>query len=135
MSYSIEVRAKALMSYNEGEGSQEEVASLYQISLSTFKRWIYKVRHGESLKPKTERCGRPRKVDEKGEETIRRLVEENPSITLEELSKVYYREHKIVVGTSILSRILKELNLRYKKLSIKAVERDKEEVQKKRAHI
>ncbi len=134
MSYGIEMRAKVLMSYNEGEGSQEEVANLYGISLSTFKRWIHKVRHGESLKPTTEKNSRPRKIDKEGEEIIRRLVERSPSITLEELSKMYYEECEVIVGSSILCRILKELNLRHKKLSTQSIEKDKVDVQKKRVN-
>jgi len=132
MAYHIELRTKAIQAYEEGEGSQEEIASLLQISLSTFKRWLAMSRKGQPLQPMMENCGRPKKIDNAGEAIIQSLVKNNPSITLSELSAAYYKKNKIIVGRSVLSRTLQKLNLRYKKLSIKSIEKQAVEVQKKR---
>lgn len=134
MAYHIELRTKAIQAYEEGEGSQEEIASLLQISLSTFKRWLAMSRKGQPLQPMTGNCGRPKKIDDVGEATIQSLIRNNPSITLSELSAAYYKKHKTIVGRSVLSRTLQKLNLRYKKLSIKSVEKQTDEIQKKRKH-
>ena len=135
MAYGLELRERVIGAWNQREYTQVDLADVFGISLSTLKRWLCKVRHGEGLEPKSDQSGRRRKIDEKGEETIKQLVKENPSITLKELSEAYYKRHKIRVDKSILSRSLQELNLRYKKLSVKSVEKETLEVQKKRKDI
>ncbi len=132
MAYALDLRLKALQAYENGKGSQIKIANLFQIGISTFKRWVKKYKAGESLEPPHTRSGRPPKIDEVGKETIRQLVEKNPSITLRELSEIYYKRHKVLVGSSILSRLLQKLNLRYKKLSISAAEKETDEVKKKK---
>ena len=132
MAYGLELRERVIGAWNQGEYTQVNLADVFGISISTLKRWLCKVRDGEGLEPKSDQSGRPRKIDKKGEETIKQLVRENPSITLKELSEAYYKCHKIRVDKSILSRSLQELNLRYKKLSVKSVEKETLEVQKKR---
>jgi len=42
MAYSLELREKAINAYKKGVGSQEKVAKLFDIGISTFKRWIKK---------------------------------------------------------------------------------------------
>jgi transposase len=134
MSYSLEIRNRALKAYKSGKKTQEEISDLFGISLSSFKRWLQKDRDGQSLIPDTS-GGRPAKVNEEGLNTLKNLVMENPSITLDDLSIQYKKIHKIVVGRSILSRALKKLNLRYKKLSISSTAKDTEVVKKKEKTI
>lgn len=133
--YDINFRQRVLEYYLEEESTQQEVCDIFDISLSSFKRWLCRYRKGEGLYPLSEGKGRPFKVDEKGEKLIKALVESNPSITLEEISKIYYKKKKVVAGRSVISRVLHRLNLRHKKLSIYAAEQDHEEVKKKEINI
>jgi transposase len=114
MSYSVELRIKAISSYEKGMGSQKKVASIFGIGLSTFKRWVQKKKNGETLVPSTIGLGRPKKISVQGIETIKEWVKKDPSITLNELSKAYYKKYKVRVSLSMLCRELKCLNLRYK---------------------
>ena len=132
MAYSLDLRERAISCYDSKEGSQLEIAEYFGVSLSTFKRWIGRKRNGETLRPKKGKQGRPKKIDDFGIETLRAAIEENSTITLSELSDLYFKRHNITVGTSVLSRAINHLNLRYKKLSIKAAEKEKEVVKKKR---
>lgn len=133
MSYPLIIRQKAIEHYQNGILTQEEVASDLGIHLSTFKRWLLRDRLGEGLEPiKGENQGRPGKIDDMGLQTIEKIVQENPSITLDELSEAYEKLHDINAGRSILSRALKKLNLRRKKLSVQASEKNTEEVKKKK---
>ena len=132
MTYGIELRTKVITAYEEGEESQEEIADLFQISKSAFKRWFRKKKNGEDLRPQPTRPGRPKAVDESGLKFIQKIVEKNPSITLGELSEAYYKKYHLSVGSSVLSRELQKLKLRYKKLSIKSIEKDSDDVQKKK---
>jgi transposase len=135
MAYSVELRLKALSAYEAGMGSQTKVAGIFGIGVSTFKRWVQKKRKGDSLKPSTIGLGRPKKINSQGIETIKELIKQNPSITLNELSKGYYKKHKVTVSLSMLCRELKYLNLRYKKLSIQSEEKHSEKNKKKEKSI
>lgn len=132
MSYSLDLRKQAVSTYELGEGTQTEIADYFGISISTFKRWLVRKKSGDDLYPKIGNKGRPEKINDIGLETLKEIVERNPSITLAELSDFYLNTHKISVGSSVLSRALNKLNLRYKKLSIKAIEKTTDAVKKKR---
>ena len=131
MSYSLDLRKRAIAAYESGELTQKTIAERLQINLSTLKRWLTRHRKGESLMPRKGNKGRPSKIDHAGLETLKKAVMANPSITLAELSTLYFKKHKVVVGRSILSRALQALNLRYKKLSIKPLAQDGDKVKKK----
>ncbi len=131
MPYPVVMRQKAIEQYQEGVLTQEEIASNFGIHLSTLKRWLFRDRSGEGLEPILGNKGRPGKINDEGLKTIERIVEENPSITLVELSEAYEKLHDIYAGRSILSRALKKLNLRRKKLSLQASEKNTDEVKKK----
>lgn len=136
MSYPVIIRQKAIEQYEKGIFTQEEIAVNLGIHVSTFKRWLSRGRSGKSLEPIVgANQGRPGKIAEDGLETIEKLVKENPSITLEELSLAYKKIHDINVGRSILSRALQKLNLRRKKLSLQASEKNSEEVKKNEKNI
>lgn len=131
MAHPLSIRIRALESYGSGEGTQEEIANNLNVSLSTFKRWLTRRRNNESLALNNNNKGRPSSIDEHGLSIIKAMVEKNPSITLSELSAAYYKERKKLVGLSVLSRAVRSLNFRYKKLSIKAAEKNSMDVKKK----
>ena len=135
MAYQLETRLKALAAYESGAGSQEKIAQLFQLGISTFKRWVKKTKHGESLEPPSTRSGRPKKITEKGVSTIKNLVKQNPAITLNELIECYGQKHNVKVSLSMMSRELKILNLRHKKLSLQSVEKESGSVKKKETRI
>ncbi len=132
MSHSVGIRNKAISACESGDYSRREVCALFGISLSSLKRWLSRKRSGESLLPhRNERSGRQRRIDDEGLVTLMEAVESNPSITLAELSILFKKRHKIVVGRSVLSRELQSLNLRYKKISLKSAEKCNDGVKKK----
>jgi hypothetical protein len=61
---------------------------------------------------------------------IKEIIRARPTTTLGELSEVYYKKRKIRAGKSILSRACLKLDLRRKKLSSYAAERDRYDVKK-----
>jgi transposase len=132
MSYPLIIRQKAIEQYQENIFTQEEVASNFGVHLSTFKRWLVRDHLGKGLSPIVGNAGRPGKIDEEGLDTIEKIVQEKPSITLEELSSAYEEIHNVNVGRSILSRALKKLNFRRKKLSFQASEKNALKVKKKK---
>ena len=129
--YSIDLREKIIEQYDDGNYTQVEISNIFGISISTFKRWLKKKRETGALHPETGNKGRPSKIDALGLETIKRAVEFNNSITLAELSSIYFDLYNVKISTSIMYRALVELNLTRKKLSIVPPNRNTEDSKKK----
>jgi len=130
--HTLETRHRVINLYLEGIVTQVEASEEIGVSISSFKRWFGRYRQGDVSLAVADGKGRSSKVDEQGKEFIKNLVLANPSITLAELSKAYYKKRKVIAGRSVISRVLQNLNLRHKKLSIQASEQDNEDVKKKR---
>lgn len=129
--YSLDLREKVVEKYNNGNITQEEIGNIFQIGISTIKRWLKKYRETGDLNPNYDKQGRPTRINERGLETISKAIEINNTITLEDLSNIYFKKHKVKVGRSVLSRVLAKLNLRRKKLSVYSPEKDNPENKKK----
>ena len=129
--YSIDLREKIVEQYNVGDYTQEEVTSIFGISISTLKRWLKKQRESGNLHPRKGLKGRPAKIDDVGLHTIKKAVKANNAITLVDLSDIYIKKHNIKLSTSILARALIKLKLNRKKLSVTSTEKDSPEAKKK----
>ncbi len=128
--YSVDLRRKVVESYERGNGSYSEISRDFGISIRSAKRYVKQYREDGNLLPKKGNQGRPKKVDEDGYETIQKIVRGYPTVTLAELSELYFKVKKVSVGRSVLSRACNKLDLRRKRLSRYAAERDRSEVKK-----
>ena len=128
--YSVDFREKVVELYERGDISYSKVAKNFGISVISAKRYVKKYRKEGDLSPQKGNQGRPTRIDEEGYKTIQNIIHKRPTITLAELSELYYKEKKIDVGRSVLSRACKKLALRRKKLSRYAAERDRYDVKK-----
>ena len=133
--YSIDLRGKIVRAYLDGNTSYSKVAKNFKVSVSSVKRYVKQYREDGDLSPKKGDKGRPSKIDEVGYETIQKIIQDRPTITLGELSELYYKKRKVKAGRSILSRACLKLNLRRKKLSRYAAERDRDDVKKNGKNI
>lgn len=128
--YSIDLRKKVVEVYNEGDTSLSKVANNFKISITSVKRYLKLDREKGDLSPITGKQGRPGKIDKIGYKEIQKIIKERPTITLIELSEIYYKKRKVKVSKSVLSRACMKLNLRRKKLSQYAAERERNDVKK-----
>lgn len=133
--YSLDLRKKVIETYQSESMTQIELAQMYNLSLSTIKRYLKKHRETGDLMPVIEGKGRPSAIDEDGLETIENIIKTKPSITLLELSREFFKTHRYVAGRSVLSRACQKLNLGRKKLSVFAQERERSDVKKKGTSI
>ena len=133
--YSIDLRKKIVWAYQDENTSYSKVAKSFKVSVNSVKRYVKQYREDGDLSPKKGNQGRPSKIDEMGYETIQKIIQNKPTITLAELSELYYKKRKIKAGRSILSRACLKLNLRRKKLSRYAAERDRDDVKKNGKNI
>ena len=129
--YPIALRRKMLERYKKGGITQLELCEIFGVHLSSFKRWLQRERKGEDLLPRTITNDKKPKIDTRGLKTIKTIIQNNPCITLRELSEIYYKKHKVKAGTSVFFRACKKLNLRRKKLSKYSSQKDRTDVKKK----
>ena len=127
--YSMDLRKKVLEVYQREKISRSKLAKRFNICLSSVNRYIDLEKRGE-LRPRMGAKGRPGRLDNQGYDMIKRAIEKNSTVTLEELSRIFYKKKKITVGRSILSRACQKLGLNRKKLSRYAQEQEREEVKK-----
>jgi transposase len=133
--YSVDLRKKIINSYENGEGTQQEVSDIYTIHLSTFKR-IYKQHLATgSVELAPSQAGRPARIDSEGYLVIKQYVLKKPDATLVEIRDYFNGQHKTNVSLSIICRALQKLDLRRKKKSAYAQEQEREDVKKKGCSI
>ena len=81
MSYSLDLR-KRVIKYVEDGGTQEEAASIFNVSPKTVTNWVRKKRDGD-LSPKT-RLAKPRKINY---DSLRKYIEKHPDAYLREIAE------------------------------------------------
>jgi transposase len=128
--YSVDLRKKIIESYKTENITQADLAQRFKISESSVKRYLVLDRKKSDLTPKTEGKGRPRSIDESGDALLKEIIEANPTITLADLSKAFYKKSKIKVGRSVLSRACQRIEMHHKKLSPYAAEQERDDVKK-----
>lgn len=78
--YSEDLRKNIVASTERGR-SKAQAARLFDVSLSSVKRYSRTATQGGSLEPRRS-PGRPRKADEKTQLLLRKDVEERPAVTI-----------------------------------------------------
>ena len=101
MSYSLDLRERAVTSVREGEGTQEEVAKRFKISVSSLKRWLNR-EHLEAAKPGP----RSSRLDT---EALKKVVQDRPDAYLDEYAQL------LNTSSSTVSYNLLKLGIRRKK--------------------
>jgi transposase len=133
--YSVDLRKKIVEAYQGGKASLLKVAKAFNVNVSSVKRYLKQYREEGNLQPKKGDKGRPAKISEIGYETIQKIIQKKPTITLAELSEMYHKKTQVKAGKSVLSRACLKLNLRRKKLSRYAAERERDDVKKNGRNI
>lgn len=108
--YSEDLRKAAVKAYQDGKGSYAQVANIFNVHEKTLQGWVKMERNGEPQRPRG-KGHRPRALTKEHYNHIAEVLNENPSITLEELRRV------IGVNTQIpvYWRAVRELGFTYKK--------------------
>lgn len=129
--YSLDLRRKAVSACEEGEGTQLEIAQQFGIGLRTLKEWIFIKKVTGDVQPKEHvHRGQLPIIGYKGLLFVKRIIENKPDILISDIQELYAKKFKIKVSQSMVSRALKELNLRRKKKSEYAIEQDRDDVKK-----
>lgn len=108
---SIDLRRRILSAYDNGEGTRQQIASRFCVSLGMVKKLIQQRKQTGDIAPRYDRCGRKAIILPTYRDKIRALVEEKPDITLAEIRA----ELGIKCSLNAIHNALSKLGLTYKK--------------------
>ncbi len=106
----VQIRQRAIAAYEDGRGTQADIARLYGIDLSTFQRWLRRYRQSGQTAPLA-RGHNPAALDAGEMAQLAQLVERTSDATLDQLRQALGKECSLVA----IHNALKRLGYRYKK--------------------
>jgi len=109
---SMDLRERILASYDRGEGTRDQIASRYQVSLGMVKKLLQQRRHrGGDISPQHHRSGRKPVILDSHRREMRALLAKQPDLTLEEIRS------RVGLDCTIqaIHYVLADMGLTYKK--------------------
>ena len=113
--YSLDLRERVVLSYENGLETIQEVAERFSVSRSFIKKMLARKRSTGDVAPVGHRGGQQKRLTEKHRQWLLKTVLAEPDITLADLKQLLENEKNISVSVPTLSRELRRLNLRRKK--------------------
>lgn len=108
---SMDLRERILASYDQKEGTREEIAQRFRVSVGMVKKLLQRRRQGGGIGPRYHRCGlKPGKVAAQSQ-TFRQLLSRKPDLTLEELRAAT----ALQCSLPAIHYVLEKMGLTYKK--------------------
>lgn len=113
--YGDDLRRKFLSAYDEGEGTLEELADRFVVSLGWAKKISAQRNRTGQAERVVHRPGRKPRVDAQTEQQVVEWVRAQPDLTLAELSAKLQQEASVVLSRGRVWYLLRKLGLRLKK--------------------
>ena len=110
---SIGLRERIVEAYDAKEGTRQEIADRFKVSLAMVKKLLEQRKRLGTLEPQNYRCGRKPILQEQDLEWLRQMVTKRPDITLEELRQACDKQCSIMT----ISRGLEQLGASLKKIA------------------
>jgi transposase len=126
--YPVELRRRVVEAYLEGEGTLEEIAERFRVSLHFVTDMLTLYRQTGDIQPRPHGGGPVPRLDAVGLEQLRAMVETDSDATLAELSERIARELHMTLGVARLCKLLQTMGLPRKKKILRADERERPEV-------
>lgn len=82
---SLDLRERILEAYDLKEGTREDIAKRYRVSLGMVKKLIQQRRHTGQIAARYDRCGRKPTILQSHCQHMRRLLAKKADLTLEQL--------------------------------------------------
>jgi transposase len=111
--YSEDLRKKIVAAIEQRGMSKAQAARLFDVSLSSVKRYARTARRGDPLTPKKS-PGRPRKADEKARVLLEKDVEERPSATIGQRRRFLEHITSTTLSDSTVRRLMKRMGFSQK---------------------
>ena len=121
--YSIDLRKKIVESYENKEGSIRKTSKRFKVSKGFVFSILKKLKETGTIYPKPHGKGRNPSIKPEGETFIRKLIEKQPDLILEEICIEYNKSFEYAVTRSTIDRTLKRMNITRKKKRCLMVEK------------
>jgi transposase len=108
---SVDLRERILASYDAGEGTREETANRYRVSLGMVKKLLQQRRKTGDIRPRHHYSGRKPKILDPHRRRMRDLLSRQPDMTLAELRQAT----ALSCSLPAIHYALVAMNLTYKK--------------------
>ena len=108
---SLDLRQRILTSYDHNEGTRQEIAHRFRVSLGMVKKLLQQRRQTGDIAPRYNRCGRRPKIVASHRQKLRQLLSRKPDLTLEELRRAAQLDCTI----QAIHYVLEDMGLTYKK--------------------
>jgi len=108
---SLDLRQRILASYDQKEGTREEIAQRFRVSLGMVKKLLQQRRHTGDIACRYDRCGSKPKIVAVHRQKLRELLSRKPDLTLAELR----RATQLNCTVQAIHYVLAEMGLTYKK--------------------
>jgi transposase len=108
---SLDLRQRILASYDQNEGTREEIAQRFRVSLGMVKKLLQQRRHTGDIACQYHRCGGKPKILAVHRQELRKLLSHKPDLTLEELRRAAQLDCTI----QAIHYVLEAMGLTYKK--------------------
>jgi len=108
---SLDLRERILAAYDAGEGSREEVAKRFRVSLGMVKKLLQQRRATGDIAARHKNSGRKPKITQAHRQRLVELVRQQPDMTLEELRQAI----DVACTVPAVHYVLKGMGLSYKK--------------------
>ncbi len=82
---SNDLRERIVAAYDRGDGTRQQIADRYNVSLGMVKKLLQQRRNTGDIASRHRYSGRKPKITVKHQQQLRRLVRKRPDMTLEEL--------------------------------------------------
>src|SRR5271165_2216987 len=126
--YSIDLRERVAAAVDHHEGSQRQIARRFRVSLSFIVRLLQRRRKAGTLTPKPHGGGPRPALSRRDQQRLRRLVKKQNDATLNKLKQ----QGGFSCTLTTIWNTLRRLGLTYKKKTLRAAERSRPDVQRKR---
>lgn len=108
---STDLRERILAAYDRGEGTRDQIARRFSVSLGMVKKLLQQRRHTGNIEPRHRYSGRKPKILGSHRLELRRLLGERPDLTLEELRAAL----ELDCSLQAIHYALEKMGLTYKK--------------------
>lgn len=113
--YSVDLRERVIAAFDAGDMTDEQVAELFKVGEATVHRWKRLKRETGTLDRRPGGGGYPPRVAPEQYDLVRKIVEENPDSTDQEVAWEFHRRTGRSVSRSSMNRVLLKLALTRKK--------------------
>jgi transposase len=130
--YSIDLRRKIVELHKEGKISQRKLAQQFHVALSFIEKLLKQEKETGNIEPKKRTKQTPTKLTPEQIKVLDQLVEEYNDATLDELSQLLEDRIGVLISRVTVDRMLRKLNLTFKKKALHPTEKESERVQEQR---